>query len=205
MQSEYHLTKDQVPAHLRGSYNGNKFRAIVTGQVHIPSHAGLWDGGSRTTYSVIDINTGKSLPASDNHSAPWDRDRKDLTVKVGQNIAVVSHSIFCGKDMGLTFYLSAEDVAPLLPDNSSDDLSPTMRLVLCAARSFKSSYNGMDRYDMAKGEFTYMQDAPVFPSRDEWDNAKQALISLRYLNKAGAITPAGRNAIGNAKVRDILK
>jgi len=32
-------------------------------------------------------------------------------------------------------------------------------------------------------------------SRADWDAAKQSLIGRGYLNKAGAITTAGRNAI----------
>ncbi len=36
--------------------------------------------------------------------------------------------------------------------------------------------------------------ANQIPTRDEWNAAKTTLISKGLLNKAGAVTPAGRNA-----------
>ena len=42
-----HLEPSQVPAALRGAYDGRKFKAVVCESVEIPVTAGLWDGGSR--------------------------------------------------------------------------------------------------------------------------------------------------------------
>lgn len=196
MMQTIYLTKDQVPAHLRNGYSGNKFKARVTGTVDIPSTAGLWEGGSRTTHQLIRLSDGALLPLTD-VSAPWDNLRQSRNIALEPGIAVIEHSIFCGKDMGLTFCLHPDDVAAMLPAPVAD-LSDIEKLVLNATKSFKSSYGGKDRYQMACDELRYGAYAGKYaaPTRAQWDAAKQSLIARGYLNKAGAITVSGRNAIG---------
>jgi hypothetical protein len=53
---------------------------------------------------------------------------------------------------------------------------------------------GKDRYDMAMDDARYAGEK-TFPSREQWNAAKQALIEAGYLNKAGAITVKGKNAL----------
>jgi hypothetical protein len=196
MLNAIYLEANKVPQHLRGGYSGKKFKAIVTTEVTIPSHAGIWDGGSRETYQLIHLETGKSVQASDNMSAPWNAARKDQHISLQPGFAVVAHSMFCGKDMGLTFYVHPDNAAKLLPAPSAE-LSEHEQIVLNATCEFKSHYNGQDRYSMAKTRHEYPwqhnQDKP-FPTRGQWDVAKAELISKGLLNKSGAVTPAGRNA-----------
>lgn len=198
METTY-LNPDQIPAHFKTGYPGKKFKARVTETVAIPSHAGLWDGGSRDTYTLVEIATGKTVTASDNYSAPWDDDRKSRNIALKPGYCVVQHTIFCGKDLGLTFHMLASDVAPMLPA-PTDKLTRTESIVLAATRSFKASYNGQDRYSMSQDDMSYREQA--MPSRDEWDAAKVSLIEKKLLNKAGAITTAGKNAIGRTELRD---
>lgn len=188
-----HLEPRLVPPQLCAGYTGKKFRAEVTEHVTIPSDAGVWGGGSRTTYRIVRVSDGASIAGSDNMSAPWSDARTDKRVTLEPGIAVVSHSIFCGKDMGLTFYVHPTDAAPMLP--APVDLSPVARLVLKYTAERKSSYNGQDRYSMALSDARYSTTMPdPFPTREQWDAAKLSLIAGGFLNKAGAITPLGRNS-----------
>lgn len=187
-----YLDPNMIPAHLRGGYSGKKFKAVVTTEVTIPAEAGLWSGGTRDTYQLVHLETGKAVQASDNMSSPWNENRKYQTITLQPGFAVVKHAMFCGNDMGLTFYVHPDNAAQLLPPPAAE-LSEHEQIVLNATCAYKSSYNGRDRYDMAKS-YTYGEASAYFPSRAEWDYAKNELIAKGLLNKAGAVTPAGRNA-----------
>jgi hypothetical protein len=181
-----------VPASLRGGYAGKMFKAVVCTEATIPIDAGLWSGGSREVYTAIEFATGRQASFPGQDEAPWGA-RQERTVKLEPGLAVVRHSMFCGKDMGLTFYLHPANAAQLLPAPSAE-LTKYEKLVLHATCSFKSSYGGRDRYQMAQCDARYGKDFQSFPTREQWDAAKQSLIAKGLLNKAGAVTVAGRNA-----------
>ena len=188
MQTIY-LEANLVPSQLRNGYSGKKFKAVVCESMTIHADADLWSGGSRDRYQGIELATGRtSAPASFN-LAPWDNARDETEITLRQGYGIVRHSIFCGKDMGLTFYVHPTDAVALLPAPSAE-LSAHEKIVLNATASYKSSYNGQDRYQMAMP----YGDKSGYPTRAQWDDAKTLLISKGLLNKAGAITVAGRNA-----------
>jgi hypothetical protein len=186
-----YLEPQQVPAILKAGYSGRKFKARIQDTLTIPMDAGLWSGGTRETYSVCTMDNGmREIPGQ--NLAPWDKTRGDRVVTIPPGIVVIEHSIFCGKDMGLTFYIHPDSAQKLLPP-PAEELTRMERIVLEATRSYKSSYAGMDRFQMAHrdyaGKFNF--------TRDEWNAAKETLIAKAYLNKAGAITTSGRNAVGS--------
>jgi hypothetical protein len=186
-----YLDPNMVPANLRRGYDGKKFKARVCESMTIPITAGLWDGGSRDTYQIIRLEDGALLEPINHNAAPVNGERCEIKVKFEPGIAVIEHSITCGKDMGLTFYVHPDNATKLLPAPQAE-LTVFEKIVLCATASYKSSYGGMDRYEMARRD---CRNETLFPTRDDWALAKQTLINLGLLNKAGAITPAGRNAI----------
>lgn len=193
-----HLDPNQVPTHMRGDYSGRSFKARIGETMTIPSTAGLWEGGSRDTFRFIRITDGAAVDAVKHQLAPWDGSRRDIPVTLRPGFAVVEHSYFCGKDMGLTFYVHPSDAAPMLPAPDGQ-LTDTEQKVINATCSYKSSYGGRDRYEMARDDYAPCWAKPdpakaPFPTREEWEAAKAALASRGYLNKAGAITPKGRNA-----------
>lgn len=193
MNKIIHLDPAQVPAQLRRSYSGKHFKAEIVESVTIPSYAGNWCEGSRDTYELVQLSDGNAVAASDNISAPWDH-RTDRKIDLRPGFAVVRHSIFCGKDMGLTFYMLAENAAALLPPPAAE-LSSHQKIVLNATASLKSSYNGQDRYQMsAPSSWEAQEIKDAFPTRAQWEQAKAELIASGHLNKAGAITTKGRNA-----------
>jgi len=226
-----YLDPVQVPSYLRGGYSGKQFKAVVTDSITVPRDAGVWGGGSRDSYHFVELATGRSVPSPAQQTAPWISERQEFNSPLPDGIAMVKHTIFCGKDLGLTFYIHPDSAAKLLPEPTMD-LTETQKLVLNATASLKASYNGKDRYEnskpygsmsraevaarqaqveaifLEKGNLTLKSGKKTsdrieelkawtnfFPSREEWETAKQELIALGYLNKAGAITNKGRNAI----------
>lgn len=197
MTNTVYIEPAMVPAALRGGYAGKMFQACVTSEGYVPVDAGLWDGGSRTTYALVEIATGRAVPFPGQTSAPGDARRQELRFEIPAGYCVREHVIFCGKDLGLRFSVRPEDAAPLLP--KPVDLSHVERLVLMATAGFKASYGGKDRYQMTADSLSYRRDA-VMPSRADWDAAKVALAARGMLDKRGAITVAGRNAIGKERI-----
>lgn len=188
-----HLEPSQVPAHLRGAYTGRKFRAEVCETYTVPMDAGLWSGGTRETFHIVRLADGAKLPVVEHNASPWSG-RQDVPVKIEPGFVLVRHSMFCGRDMGLTFHVHPADAVKMLPEPV--ELSAHERLVLEATGRFKASYNGQDRYQMAAAEYAWRpaETRLPFPSRAEWDAAKASLVAKGLLNRAGAITVAGKNA-----------
>lgn len=197
-----HLEPAMVPASLRGQYSGKTFKAMVCTETTIPADAGLWSGGTRELYHAIDLSTGAQVIIPGQDSIPWNGARRDRTIRIQPGFALVTHSMFCGKDMGLTFYVHPDNAAKLLPAPQAE-LSEHERIVLNATCSYKASYKGQDRYDMAR-RAVYGEARDGFPSREEWATAKQSLILKGLLNKGGAITPAGRNARAGEQIAKLL-
>lgn len=198
---EIHLDRNMIPAHLRRNYTGRQFAAIVTETTTIPALAGLWSGGTRDSYVIVRLADGAELPAPVHQGLhPDDKARRDTPIKLEPGIAVVRHTIFCGKDHGLTFYVHPADAAQLLPAPSAE-LTPHESIVLKATTTYKASYGGLSRYQLAKRDATgyanhvKVPDGATFPTPQEWETAKASLIAKGLLNKAGAITTAGRNAV----------
>lgn len=195
--TKIHLNPADVPARLRGDYSGKTFAARVCTSVIIPGNAGLWDGGSRDYYYGLNLETGESKPLASQFQSPFTRDWQESKIDLLSGYAIVRHSHFCGKDMGLEFHIHPDNAAALLP-KAQGELTPFEKLVLTATRSLKASYGGQDRYQMAQGEYNCRKCLPVdtpFPSRAQWDETKALLTTKGLLTKAGAITPAGRNAV----------
>lgn len=179
MPGPIHLDPNAVPEVLRGNYTGRKYQVQVTERVHIPTTAGLWDGGSRDTYRAIRIADGREIGLSDQMNAPWSAARQGREVILEPGVAVIRHSIIRGKDAGLLFYLHRSDAAPLLP--AKVELTDLERKVLNIIGAIKSTY----RRDAARRDSI---------SDRDYDTAVESLRAQGLVNKAGAITVAGKNA-----------
>lgn len=93
-------------------YRGRKFRLDMTEAVHCSDT--YWDGGSRSQYVGVNLATGKLMPLPDLISGGYaphaDAFYKLLSsVPLKPGLAIVRHSIFCGKDAGLTIHLHPAD------------------------------------------------------------------------------------------------
>src|SRR6516164_4563976 len=171
-----------VPQALRGAYRGNSFKARVCTEVTIPMDAGLWSGGSRDHYFAINFASGKQVPLPGQQEAPWGA-RCERLVKLEPGYAVVCHTMFRGKDLGLTYYLHPDNATRLLP--APVELTEHEKIVLGATCSLKSSYGGKDRYEMSQDHVRYgsTEQLAAFPTRAEWEHAKASLIERKLLNK----------------------
>jgi hypothetical protein len=107
------LSGKEVPKYLRGSYTGRKFHVEVVTEVTIPSDANVWGGGSRDSYTAIRLADGATVTLGSNE-APWSPQRQDKVIALQPDYAVVRHSIFCGKDTGLTFFVHPANAGKFL-------------------------------------------------------------------------------------------
>ncbi len=197
MKTIYLEPTDAVAVKLNAAtfrYSGRTFKATIheSGGMSLRS---CWEGGSRDEYRVVKLDTMQSVAIPENGSGFTAIDREygpsGLPVSLPEpGYAVVEHSIFCGKDSGITIHLHAENAAALLP--APAELTFNERVVLVATRSLKSSYAGISDYRFHSAK----EDTGI--TRADWDTAKSALIARGLLNKAGAITVSGKNAAGNA-------
>lgn len=173
------------------SYSGRMFKV----ETLRPSEDGsctmnlrsYWDGGSRDYYAAVELATLRTValpdshPYFDRHSAPAGIERTIIPA----GVVIVRHTIFCGKDLGLTVHVRPDDRNPaLLPPAVT--LTDDQRFVLAITASLKAFARDDERrsYGMPKAV---------------WEAVKAECIAAGYLNKAGAITPAGRNAVGNSR------
>lgn len=160
-------------------YNGKKFQLSTSVPTRLDSY---WDGGSRNYYVFVELATMKSISLPSNHPLFEPNNPRDLKI-LPNGIVIVQHTFFCGKDMGITIYANQDQLVPLLPE--AQELSRDEKIVLYFTKSYKSSYAGISnyRFHLAKKYIT----------QENWEIAKQSLISKKLLNKAGAVTPEGRN------------
>ena len=97
------------------SYAGKKF-----GVAPFPSHGkdltSNWSGGSRDYFALISLSTLQTLPIPQN-GTPFDGKGSGGLVlsALPEGAALVEHTIFSGKDLGVTVYVNSADLAPLLP------------------------------------------------------------------------------------------
>jgi len=93
-----YLESNQIPAALRSGYTGKKFAAKVTESVFVPSDAGLWSGGSRDVYSLIELETGARLPFPGQDTSPFNGARQEREIPLKPGCAMVRHTTFQGRD-----------------------------------------------------------------------------------------------------------
>ena len=166
-------------------YKGRTFKLCT----NIPSHlTSYWSGGSKDYYCFYELSTGKALEIVSNHPL-FEKDRpRDLEL-LPAGLVLVKNSISMGKDMGITIYVNGADLAPMLPEKA--ELAEDERTVLSYTRSYKSSYAGIKNYRFVEA----CNRTGI--TEERWENAKTSLIARKLLNKRGAITASGKNALGD--------
>jgi len=163
------------------SYTGRTFKLDNSGRpISLVSH---WSGGSRDYYVVLQLgsNDTKAIPQN---GTMFDTVNVE-PISVPPGFLIVEHSIFCGKDMGITFHVNPETALTFLPEPVS--LTDAERLVLTLTRNLKASYDGRKpRVDEAIRQGM---------SKANFEATQETLKIKGLLNKAGAITISGKNAI----------
>jgi len=181
-------------------YRGKKVQVKVV--EHPINTRSYWDGGSRDYFTFVNLATYESM-AVPAQSAFDPKIQGADAVRLPAGFVCVRHSIFCGKDTGITIMVHPDN-APLLLPAPGVELTADQKLVLLYTRGRKSSYMGKDRCQMAQEDMEYAHrcDAskPEPITRERWEAAKASLVTSGHLNKAGAITVTGKNAIDGMRL-----
>lgn len=105
----FELTADQkkkIKQTTFPQYTGRKIRGEAVDSVYLSNTN--WDGGSRSHYAAINLSTNEVLRLDFTSIPPWLNKVEGSRVKVPEGVAIVEHSICCGKDCGLTVYVAAQ-------------------------------------------------------------------------------------------------
>lgn len=171
-------------------YTGRKLKLSVSdAPVNCASY---WEGGSRSYFRFLNLSTlavSDEVPAQSAFDTPV---RGLDSVQLPPGFACIEHSIFCGKDTGLTVHIRPENAARLLP--AKQEVSRQERIVLTATRSFKNSYAGQSNYRFQEAN----RETGI--TAQEWETAKVSLSSKGLLDARGAITATGKNACGTEQL-----
>lgn len=159
-------------------YKGRKFSADVFTPRTLIS---MWCEGSRDYFALVDMVTFKAVELPQGIG--------ELS-KLPTGTALIQNTIYRSRDLGCCAFVPAENMAPLLTTGEAP-LPIDQRIVLCATRSYKSSYAGR------KDNRFYEANNYTGINATAYATAKAALIVSGHLTKAGAITDKGRNAIGH--------
>ena len=189
------INRKQVPSIILAvfpDYNGHKFEFQVTQKITLAN--AYWDGGSRSFYKAVNLLNGQITEAHPALSNPYQCPTSP-TIDLPKDTAIIEHSIFCGRDCGITIYLHPDNAATLLP--SPITLTQDEKIILCATRSFVSSYAGIKEYRFKEAKRT------TGITWERWCATKDNLITNGFLTRSGAITTKGKNAIGNVALHNL--
>ncbi len=151
-----------------------------------------WESGSRDFYCFVNLLTKQVAQVQENGTR-FSNDGVIMQCSdLPLNVCLVRNSVFCGKDAGITIYLKEENLTKMLP--APAELTKDQKIVLNATQSFKSSYGGIKNYRF------YEANTKTGIDQNSWDQAKAELIAKSFLSSNGAITDAGRNAIGTERI-----
>ena len=180
--TQYHLSPSDVPNLIRGTFptwKGKKVRLQAAETVTISNLN--WGGGTRSQYRACTLSgqpTGNADAA--NQTAPWNNPVEGKPVQIPTGHVLVEHSIFCGKDAGLTIYVHPQDMPRYLPTAGADTLTPEEVIVLKCIRTYISSYR---RQEAQREGITAAQ----------YETAVSSLKEKGLLSKSGGLTLAGKN------------
>lgn len=165
-------------------YKGNTYKLSTNPPKHIRS---CWEGGTKYSYAFYSLVNGKCEKVHTNHPY-FEAGQPNYLEKLPEHVLLVEHCIFQGHDMGITIYANESDLAPMLPA-PGPELTEAERIVLTFTKSYKPQF----RLSEAKRVHNITGAA--------WQTAKTDLIEKGLLNKVGAITADGRNAIQGNEAR----
>lgn len=143
-----------------------------------------WDGGSRSCYVGCTLDGKRTGDASiGNAAAPWANPIEGKEVTVPAGYALVEHSYFCGKNMGLMVYLNPADMPRYLPE-STEELSVEEKNLLRIMRTYKAAYRREKWSQLGYGGL-------------EYTTVLEGLKVKGYITAVGGLSLKGKNAAGN--------
>lgn len=109
------------------NYRGRKIR--IRYQVKSISLRSYWDGGSKDTFVVMRLVDKKAVKAPTSHPVFDHWDGVD-NFEIPEGFIVVEHSIFCGRDAGITIHTPGAPGLLGAGDNTAQELSRVQTMVL---------------------------------------------------------------------------
>lgn len=148
-----------------------------------------WDSGYRQTYIVVQLSDMRTIQIGEAAFLSKD-DFYNTNHNIPEGYVVV---VFVNGR-----YEHVEIISPATEITKSLTYAPTLsddeRTVLAVTRSYKSTYAGISNYRYPEA---HRQTAITL---EDYNIAKEHLIEMKLLNKAGAITVDGKNAIGDYRL-----
>ena len=163
-------------------YRGKRYSVeAFRGPMRLTSY---WDGGSRDYYAAVPLIDGPGRLEVPENGTPFTKELKPLEV-LPAGTALVRYTM--GRHEAVCVYVNAENLTKLLPPPV--ELTDDEKLVLTKTRGLKSSYAGVSNYRFVSAQ----RETGITAER--WEAAKASCIARGLLNRAGAITDAGRNVV----------
>lgn len=111
-------SKKLIPAHLLAAfpeYTGRKFNIEVSDTYFCQSY---WSGGTRYQFVLVHLETGEQKFPDGKIDNPFNT-LAHSSFNIPEGWCVVEHGYFCGKDVGLRFYIH--------PKNMNNSLIPSSK------------------------------------------------------------------------------
>ena len=168
-------------------YRGKKFRVEGLELKAPRSLTSYWSEGCRDYWALVNLSNGRVFHVPEN-GTPFANSGKSFQIgNLPIGIALVNRS-YSGNFESITISVHPNNLNRMaLP--SVPELSENEKMVLKYTRSLKSSYAGISNYRFHEAN----RETGI--SLSVWEQTKATLISKGLLNKAGAITESGRNAV----------
>jgi hypothetical protein len=94
--------------------NYRKRQATLSASETVGLYGTYWDGGSRSTYTAVDLLTGRSKGAPQYDPPQFGGPRIVPEVAIPEGIAIVQTGIFMGKTATASVYVNPANMAKLL-------------------------------------------------------------------------------------------
>lgn len=180
-------------ATLAGQWFGFTGKSVNVSAASSVSLSGMdWDGGCRSEYVCVTAECKQSgWPMDKVDYQSWPTCRSGNSGKLGLEKLVLKFQQ-SGARSSLTIFGSAWTLAGIIGEvaGAESEVSGDVAVVLAATRGLKASYGGVSNYRLSEARRL----TGITPER--WEAAKAECIRRGLLNRAGAITVKGRNAIG---------
>ena len=171
------------------SYKGQRMSAEIDDTVTFSGT--MWDEGSRSTYCLIRLTDMARVTITQQAFQDPHSTYHNARHEIPQGVVAVCRNEFRCKE-SITIIARAENITPMLA--APVELSEDEMTVLVSTRSIKSAY-----LCILKSRFSEANRVTGI-TLARWETAKDALMDRKLLNKAGAITIEGRNAVGNKRM-----
>lgn len=91
-----------------------KTKAFIYTRESVTLHGTYWDGGSRSTYTAVELATGRNKGAPQYAPPQFGGPRQAPEVQIPPDVVIVETGTFCGKPATATVYVNPANMARLL-------------------------------------------------------------------------------------------